>query len=314
MKSKIHENQKINIMSKKIISSIFVAIIACTVFAQSSNLVVFNEEGNPFYLILNGIRQNTEPQTNVKVMGLTNAFYNAKVLYADQMLGELDKKNLAVSNPENGEFGEVTYVLRTDKKGLQTMKYQTFTPAAQVPPPPPTMQVVQYNTTPMPTPVFGIQVTETTTTRVGTGENVNVGVNVGGFNMGVNVNVNDGFGNQTSTTTTTTTIVNSQPVQPVAVVPACLPMDEGNFGSLIGTINKKSWDEEKIAIAKQSTQTNCFTSNQIKRIMNTFGWEETKLEYAQFAYRYCFDPNNYFQVNDAFEWSDSVDKLNKSIR
>jgi hypothetical protein len=303
---------------KQLLLFALATVYAVTGMAQSSNLVVFNEEGNPFYLILNGVRQNADPQTNVKVTGLTNAFYNAKIIYSNQALGEVEKKNLAVSDPESGEFGEVTYLLRTDKKGGQTIRFQTFTPAAQVPPPPPTMQVVQYNTTPMPAPILGVQVTETTTTTVGRSDNVNVGMNVGGVNMGINVNINDGMGthHSSTTTTTTTTVVGTTThaaPAPVAAVPVCTPMDEGNFQSLIGTINKKSWDEDKLAIAKQATSSNCFTANQVKRIMNTFGWEDTKLDYAKFAYPYCYDKNNYFQVNDAFEWSDSVNKLNNSI-
>lgn len=41
--------------------------------------------------------------------------------------------------------------------------------------------------------------------------------------------------------------------------------------------------------------------------------ESDKLEYAKFAYNYCIDKNNYWEINDVFNFSSSVDKLNEYI-
>ncbi|MEZ4978850.1 MAG: DUF4476 domain-containing protein [Chitinophagales bacterium] len=301
----------------KLILSFFALCFVIGINAQS-NLQVFSENGDAFYLILNGVRQNEKPETNVKVQGFPAEYAKAKIIFANQMLGEIDK-NIALADPLSGSFGEVTYILKTDKKGEQTLKYFSFTPAAQIAPPPPNVTVVQYNTTPMPAPVFGtsVQVTETTTsTTTGSSDNVNMGINMGGFNMGVNVNINDGFGssstNQTTTTTTTTTVV---PATTTTVVqqPGCTAMNSASFNSLLGSLQAKSWDEDKLTIAKQATSANCLTSAQIRNVMQVFQWEDTRLDYAKFAYAYCLDKQNYYQVNDAFEWDDSIGKLNKHI-
>lgn len=36
-------------------------------FSQESRLTIFSESGDPFYVVLNGIRQNEEPLTNIAI-------------------------------------------------------------------------------------------------------------------------------------------------------------------------------------------------------------------------------------------------------
>jgi hypothetical protein len=301
---------------RKILFALTTLLLTSNFISAQNNLSVFSEDGLPFYLILNGIRQNEQPQTNIRMEALTADYYAAKIIFNDQSLGEIEKKFLGVNGPDCNPC-DVTYKIKYDKKGELTLKPFSFTPLAMAPPPPANVQVVQYNTAPMPAPTFGVQITETTTTHTtGTSDNVSMGVNVGGFNMGVNVNVNDGFGgtSQTTTTTTTTTMTNVQPTQTVvAAQPVCPPMSTGSFNSLLNTINNQGFDDDKVMIAKQATSSNCMYVGQIKQVMNALSFEDSKLEFAKYAYAYCVDPQNYFQINDAFDFSSSVEELNNHI-
>jgi len=47
--------------------------------------------------------------------------------------------------------------------------------------------------------------------------------------------------------------------------------------------------------------------------MQAFTFEDTKLQFAKFAYGRTFDIGNYFVVNNAFDFSSSVDELNAFI-
>lgn len=301
---------------RKILFALTTLLLTSDFISAQNNLSVFSEDGLPFYLILNGIRQNEQPQTNIRMEALTADYYAAKIIFNDQSLGEIEKKFLGVNGPDCNPC-DVTYKIKYDKKGELTLKPFSFTPLAMAPPPPANVQVVQYNTAPMPAPTFGVQITETTATHTtGTSDNVSMGVNVGGFNMGVNVNVNDGFGgtSQTTTTTTTTTMANVQPTQTVvAAQPVCPQMTPQSYSALISTMDQKSFDEDKIAVAKQAASSNCMTVNQIKGVMTALDWEDSRLDFAKFAYTNCLDPQNYFQVNSAFEWDDSVQELNNYI-
>lgn len=42
-------------------------------------------------------------------------------------------------------------------------------------------------------------------------------------------------------------------------------------------------------------------------------FEENKLTIAKYAYTKTADPNNYFQLNDAFTFESSIDELNAYI-
>ncbi|MCI5055995.1 MAG: DUF4476 domain-containing protein [Flavobacteriales bacterium] len=307
-------------------------------FAQS-NLVVFSENGERFYLILNGIRQNADPQTNIKIEGLSNQFYSAKVIFADQSLGEVAKKHLMVVDAD-GNMGEITYAMRMNNKGEYKFKWQSFTPIQQAPPPAQNVTVIQYHSDPLPT---GVQVTETTTTTTTSGttsENVNVGMNMGGVSFGMNVNINGEPVNSTSqtttmstTTTTTTTgsnvIINGVPsntgyAEPTYDAPymegyngriGCNNwiMTQNDFQSAKNSIGSKDFEDTKLRVAKQVANANCLSSNQVKQIMMLFDFENTKLDFAKMAYSRTFDVDNYYKVHDAFDFESSISDLNRSI-
>ncbi|HNQ83646.1 MAG TPA: DUF4476 domain-containing protein, partial [Bacteroidales bacterium] len=53
---------------------------------------------------------------------------------------------------------------------------------------------------------------------------------------------------------------------------------------------------------------------QVKEIMKLFSFEESRLEFAKYAYGYTYDLSNFYIVNDAFSFESSIDELNKYIR
>ena len=55
------------------------------------------------------------------------------------------------------------------------------------------------------------------------------------------------------------------------------------------------------------------SSDLIGQCMGAFTFEDSKLEFAKYAYEYCFDTDNYFQLNDAFEFEMTMDELNEYL-
>jgi hypothetical protein len=74
---------------KKITTLLFLFI--CLVSFGQSTLTIFNNGGQQFYVILNGIKQNSTPQTNVSVSGINNGSYSVKLIFADGKTGDIDK-------------------------------------------------------------------------------------------------------------------------------------------------------------------------------------------------------------------------------
>lgn len=302
-------------MKKLILSTIATLMCSMSLLAQS-NLVFYAEQGEKFYVVLNGIRQNAEAQTNVKVTDLPQPYYKTKIIFEDQNLPQIDK----TVNFNQGM--ETVFNIKQNKKGDYVLRWQSETPLAQAPPPAPSQSVVTYTTT---APAVSMSVTETTTTTTtsgGTSENVSVGFNMGGMgmDMNVNMNVNDPYmtGNTQTTTsyTTTTTTTSSQPATTTVVSSGgCdFAMSSGDFASAKSSISSKSFEDSKLTMAKQILGSNCMTSGQVKEVAQLFDFEDTKLEFAKYAYGYTYDPNNFYKVNDAFEFESSIDELNEYIQ
>ncbi|MBP6732242.1 MAG: hypothetical protein KA149_09295, partial [Chitinophagales bacterium] len=201
-------------------------------------MTVFSEDGDKFFLILNGERQNNAAQTNIRVEDLPQAQYSTKVIFDDQTLGEITK-TLYVADA-SGVLMDVTYKVKRDKTGKPKLSAFPFSsiPVRQGFVAPSNVYVVH---TGAPAPVASTTVTQTTTTHT-TGETVGANVNVGGVNM--NVTITDPLLNTnvqtttTHTTTQTTTHTNDvpAPTQASAGCKGAYAMGAGDFASAVSTV------------------------------------------------------------------------------
>ena len=147
---------------------------------------------------------------------------------------------------------------------------------------------------------------------------VNVDVNMGGMGIDMNVNISETYTETHTTTTTTTTgggqVEDHYVMQGYNGAIGCnWPMDDSQFADALRSVSSQSFDDDKATVAKQITGSNCLTSEQVKRMMMELDFEDTKLEYAKFAYDKTYDIGNYYKLNDAFDFSSSVDELNEHI-
>ncbi len=313
---------------KQIITLAFALTLAVTIQAQQFNighLTVFSEDGDKFFLILNGERQNNAGETNLRIEDLTATNYSAKVIFEDKSLGEITR-NLFITD-ESGVLMDVTYRIKRDKAGKPKLGLMPFSivPVRQGFVPPANTAVVHFGqpapaVAVVPVPAATTTVTQTTTTRTGT-EAVNVNVGLPG--VGMNVTIVDpllGMDVATTTTTTRTTTTTTGFAEPMPGTPppprnvgcnGSFAMNNSNFQSALASINKQGFDETKLSTAKSIAGNNCLSANQIAQVCRTFGFEQTKLDFAKFAYGRCADPANYFTVNDVFGFSSSVEELNR---
>ncbi|NSW45442.1 MAG: DUF4476 domain-containing protein [Bacteroidales bacterium] len=305
--------------------------------AQSGYLSFYSQDGDKFWVVIDGKKINKEPQYNVEKFPVEMKWGKAKIIFEDPKLGTIDHKFQVVD--VNGNSCYVKYMIRKNNKGKYEIRNRDATwevlsssniansptqPATQ-----PTETTVQTQ----PTNTQTVQQT-TTITNPTTNTNVNmgVGVNVTETQDGVNMNIHmPGIQTNTQTsavtTTTTTTTTVSQPVQqeqttikPKPQVQAqpiggCAnPMSDVDFQSAKKSIASKSFEDSKLTTAKQIVSSNCMLSSQVKEIMDVFGFESSRLEFAKYAYKYTYDKNNYFKVNEGFKFESSIDELNEFLQ
>jgi hypothetical protein len=342
---------------KKVYILLITLISSAFAQAQTASAVVFAEMGEKFTLYLNGEPQNTTPQVNVKVNGLTSEYYQARIDFENPMLEDFANNNFAVA-----KGFESTYIIKPGKKGGYVLRYNgqsEISGAAAAPAVSNSTntdtkkyavvddEVEETGTTNVQTggttttvkqtgtttaPQGGVTTTTTTTTKTNPakpakGENVNVGMNVGGVNMGININVTDSemetegsetIVEKTVTTTQTTTSGTVKPAKPreeVVIVKevgqgACAsPMNKDSFATAKNNISGKSFEDSKLTVAKQITKSNCLTAQQISEILKVFGFEETRLDFAKYAYDYCYNQNEYYLINESFQFESTIEEL-----
>ena len=135
-------------------------LLAINAFAQNSNAVLFTENGERFQVVLNGVMQNNEPATNVKLTDLIAPNYKMKILFENKALGEIDKNLFLEAYSEN------TFNIKRKSSGEWAVRILSITPLAQLPPTPqnvPNQNVVVYHANPI-APVIVPTTTTTTTT------------------------------------------------------------------------------------------------------------------------------------------------------
>ncbi|MES2589462.1 MAG: hypothetical protein V4622_10810 [Bacteroidota bacterium] len=115
---------------KKTILLLFATVFSLSlgISQTNSNLVVFSEDGNPFYVIVNGIKQNVEPRTNLKITGLTNPSNHVRIIFKNESIPSLDK---SIFFQEMGVEATMK-ITRTKKKGYK-LRYFGEIPLNQAP-------------------------------------------------------------------------------------------------------------------------------------------------------------------------------------
>ncbi len=101
------------------------------------------------------------------------------------------------------------------------------------------------------------------------------------------------------------------PVPAPASTPQCCT--HARFLSIKEMVAEKKFDSDRLTIAKQAATGERMTAEQLAEIAKLMQFENTKLDFLKFAYRFCCDPNRYYVVNAVFSYSSSTDELNEYI-
>ncbi len=320
-------NSKIIVM-KTIVLSSFLLIYSIT-FSQN-NLVVFTQESKPFYVIVNGIRQNMDPQTNVKIEGLPGEFYKVKAVFADGKTADVDK---SVSFMEKNQ--EYSLEIK-EKRGTYKMRFAGMRPINQststgtsvtyheeeITSNPSegidqnnvnTSSSVNSSTTQTNTSVQTNVSTTGNSQTSGVSSNVEVNESENGENVGVNVQMNEqgismqvnvpedqmGTVSQSNTTHTSQTTTSYSFVQTGTMCssPNVNQTEFIDFKYVIENANMFKREELIIAYFK----THCMLSNQVAGLIQLDYSTVDNKKIAKEGYRYTYDTQNYNVVIDALE-------------
>ncbi len=330
-------------MKKILTLFVFMLFFLYSFSQQKANLVIFCEEGLDFVVMLNGVKQNPFPESNVKISGLDQEVYNVQIIFSDPMLPQI-RKSVFVSPGY-----ETVLTIRKNRIGALIMRYLSQSPLKS--------KHFEYEKN---------SVAFTTTATDGGGDDDNgqfkmdvrferdgVEWDLGYKNDSLNADVNVGgrfdrrsrrggrqyrsydwepqnknndydadrrdYYNDNNADDDFDTESNHDNYRKKRTERAGNKMTTKNamssqdFNEAIKSIEKQDYESTRLTVAKQITRINCLTTNQIKEILLMFDFESTRLEYAKFAYDYTFDKDNYFKINDVFSFQSSVNELEEYI-
>lgn len=87
-------------------------------------------------------------------------------------------------------------------------------------------------------------------------------------------------------------------------------MDSRSFENFVQTLKRNAtFDKDKVIFIEQQTQNTSFTSQQIKTLLETFSFDESRLQAAKFLYNNCTDIANFYVVYDAFTFDKNKKEL-----
>ena len=312
---------------------LFGATLLSTFLNAQSNLSVFNNNGQPFYVVLNGIRQNSKPETNVQVSQIKNGSYSVKVIFADGKTPDIDK-NFMIDAP----YDITTRIVFKKGKGkLQLMGMEpthgviqeavVYRPndAANYSDAGVNMNVNVSETTPASVQTSNSTnsnttntTTTTTTTTNGTipDENVNLNMNlsVGGVNVNLNANASTtglGTGTTVTETTSSTTSISSTTTTSSNSVSTNTGMNAtpNNMSNQVNT-NLQMNGNSQLQPVGHSSRVNCTkTMNRLeafKTELQDQSFEEDRLEALKLAMKTtCLTTAQAEQLLDLFTFDEN---------
>ena len=249
-------------------------------------MVLFCNDGEPFTLILNGERINMEPQTRVRVEGLTLKKYQAKVIFKNKKLKEANTTITFFYTCFECEFG-------VNRKSKNKFKIEYFTDRkiegcaggepegnANSNQTSGTITNTTTNTTiEEATPVQTITPTNTLLTGPGTGI--------------------------TTTENNTVNIINGK---------CDTPMSDAQFLSFKNSIQNLPTDNEKQIKAWAMMQAACITVNQLRQLLNVFFADNAKYEFAKKVYERTKDNADFIKLKEVFVDTMVKDKFEKFLQ
>jgi hypothetical protein len=268
---------------------------------DNSVLSIFSENGEPFYLILNGMKQNLMPQTKIRVEYLPKYQNDVQIMFTDGRPPIRQMVNIA--DPINGRAVNLTLRISNGRGGSR-LRFHRMTECDRNYRGPRDEYVMYYgkpqqvNTTTETSymdPITGQWITETTTTTTD--------------NYGYNNGYNNNYNNNTRYNDRDRDGRYNPPPPPVT--PS--EMDERAFNDAKQSISSASFDDTKLSTAKTIIGSNFMSTAQVMDICRLFSFDSNKLTFAKFAYSHVTDPQNYFKVASVFDFDSNKRALNDFI-
>lgn len=92
------------------------------------------------------------------------------------------------------------------------------------------------------------------------------------------------------------------------------PATNEQVAMVLQVLDNQSFDDKRLEIAKLSVVLAPFRVRDLAQMASRFSFEDRKKEFLIFAYPYCADPENYYDLIDLFSFRSDFDEMMRTVR
>ncbi len=296
-------------------------------FPSTGALTVFSEQGDSFFLYLNGEKQNETAQSNIRVENLDQLSYTVKIIFKDTKLNSITKTNVFVSDGDDVMMDATYKLSRTS--WYPKLKFYGMNPVKSDYKAPAGLYVHRYGNKvqktgdgkisepvkmPSQLPVVTIQQPSTDTVKQTKPELVkeaagkNVQLTKENKQASEKVAVNNAATSKKTIPAEKKEMVNT--VKKNGATNAGLmirepegwicqnewPMWKADFAMAKKKITEEKSETLKLASAKLLVNQSCLSCDEVAEIAGLLIQEDSRLEFVKFAFNHTIDFKNYGKV------------------
>lgn len=297
-------------------------------FAQGVTISFFSENGERFWVVLDGIRQNDDPQTNVEILNVSKSYLKAKVIFEDDKINSVSG-TVTTRDVDNKPMNTVYILTRrhplSGRIGKMRMRISSFEEAPVVKNNMPTKAPTDSQNTISPSQDSKVAASQPMVNPES--QNIQVTINIPVIKEEMKEVVTTPEIIETISVQTPKVPVSNKPTQPEMGANSltqegtreeekdiCPVLSNSDFDAFMSQVNNQRFENTKLDMAEQLLTFNCLKTSQLKTILQAFSFENTKLDFAKSAYLKTIDQNRYFTINDVFTFSSSISELNEYIK
>ncbi len=83
---------------------------------------------------------------------------------------------------------------------------------------------------------------------------------------------------------------------------------------LVESMRRKSFESAKADIAKQALSNQFIMAEDVKKLMEQFSFESSRVDFAKFVHPKVYDQQNFYRVYDAFDFDSSTTEMNRWLK
>ena len=100
---------------------------------------------------------------------------------------------------------------------------------------------------------------------------------------------------------------------PAPAAPYFQPLSPAEVSGLQQSLSQRPFDDDRLSIAKQALGQSSLRADELTTLVRTLSFDKSRIELAKFGYAHVSDPQNFYRVYDALQFSSSIREVQQAL-